>query len=749
MDAAASVIAVIQITERVVVLSYRYLKAAKNAKADIERLQSELGSLNAVLKGAQELLDGPHGATLKTSQRLHEALKGCDATVKELETKLAERADKVRRRVLGFGTLKWPFDSHEVDRIVQTLHTHRDTLNAGLSIDQTQIENDKRLEILDWISSIQYGKHHDTVRDARTPNTCEWLLQDHRFRQWEDAASSTLLWLQGSPGAGKTFLTSKVIDHVQGRLESSPNNREGFAFFYCNRNEEERRKPLSVLQSFARQLSTAVGHPLEIQKNLRALWHKSRVEGRDLGFEACTKQLLESVNLYERTTLVLDAMDECDPDVRLRLTGAIELLLSSTKRPLRATDNKDDIRTYVDQEIVKHRRWNKIPLQLREEIVQTILDRSDGMFQWAFLQIKQLLELQTEAALRSRLGRLPKGLQAAYDEIYGKIATGNEHEKILADRAFLWVMCARKPLTSDELLSAVRLDPAVITHLSEAVDEDILLSLCNNLLVLDGRQRVWRFSHLSVTEYFEENHWRLWQAHGHVAKVCLALLLETHKDAETATTVGGSGHDGNGQCGIFDPKHSLQNYVRRHWIFHVQQQEGQKVERALVDLLMAFLGSPEKSSSQYQRWYAFVMAGYEDIGLLEVDPPTCSMLLMCRFSLFTVLPDWWHNEELPLSQTNVFGDSLLTIASSGGCRAICEALLDRGMQVNLQSGRYGSALAAAASMGHNEVVQFLVEQGAADVNLQVQSKNHGSALIAAVAEGHEATARYLVKQGRR
>ena len=61
------------------------------------------------------------------------------------------------------------------------------------------------------------------------------------------------LSLTVSAGAGKTFLTSKVIDHVQCKLQASPSH-EGFAFFYCNRNEPERRQPLSVLRSYVRQL---------------------------------------------------------------------------------------------------------------------------------------------------------------------------------------------------------------------------------------------------------------------------------------------------------------------------------------------------------------------------------------------------------------------------------------------------------------------------------------------------------------
>lgn len=56
---------------------------------------------------------------------------------------------------------------------------------------------------------------------------------------------------------------------------------------------------------------------------------------------------------------------------------------------------------------------------------------------------------------------------------------------------------------------AVRID---LEHSTESdrdsatVSEFQLLHLCGNLLVLDSVRNVWRFSHLSVVEYFEDSH---------------------------------------------------------------------------------------------------------------------------------------------------------------------------------------------------------------------------------------------------
>lgn len=202
-------------------------------------------------------------------------------------------------------------------------------------------------------------------------------------------------------GAGKTYLTSKVIDQIDSLRETC--NNEGFAFFYCNRNEEERRKPLSVLRSYVRQLSTAVRSPGHMRKQLRDLCRETRRNGSDLGLDACKQQLLESVNLYSKTTLVLDALDECEPESREQLVNMMQHLLTESKKPLKvfissrpdgdirdcfasvptieiqATNNQDDIEKFVNEEIVKHRRWDGISPSLREEVVTTLLGRSGGM----------------------------------------------------------------------------------------------------------------------------------------------------------------------------------------------------------------------------------------------------------------------------------------------------------------------------------------------------------------------------------
>ena len=118
---------------------------------------------------------------------------------------------------------------------------------------------------------------------------------------------------------------------------------------------------------------------------------------------------------------------------------------------------------------------------------------------------------------------------------------------------------------------------------------------------------------------------------------------------------------------------------------------------------------------------------------------------MRRLSLYTLLSDWWANEEITLSHTSTQGSNLLTLAAAAGCIPICEALIKRGIQVNLQSGYHGTALAAAACEGQTQTVKFLIQQGA-DINIPLQMGMHGSSLAAAVWERAEIVD-FLVQKG--
>lgn len=199
-------------------------------------------------------------------------------------------------------------------------------------------------------------------------------------------------------------MVSSLVDWLEEGIRNA-NSDEAFAFFYCNRNEESRRDPVQVLRSIVRQLAiprVKAGRDT-IHQEIHNHYHVGRETATDLNLNMCTDVLKQFIETYPQTTIVLDALDECDKECRYDLMKLFDDLLSHASRPvklfiasrpdvdikehfmersfinIRATDNHDDIRKYIDAEVQKHPRWSKLNQSLRTEISSTLLRRSDGM----------------------------------------------------------------------------------------------------------------------------------------------------------------------------------------------------------------------------------------------------------------------------------------------------------------------------------------------------------------------------------
>lgn len=68
------------------------------------------------------------------------------------------------------------------------------------NVDQVlqRVSEQERRSLLEWISTVQYGRHHDEIEERRRQDTGNWLIENEKFREWMDSPSSSALWLQGS-----------------------------------------------------------------------------------------------------------------------------------------------------------------------------------------------------------------------------------------------------------------------------------------------------------------------------------------------------------------------------------------------------------------------------------------------------------------------------------------------------------------------------------------------------------------------
>lgn len=684
----------------------------------------------------------------------------------------------------------------EVARSANADETHTKLLlNLHDSVDQIddrmrqlfdKMEIREMLEALDYFSDVKFGEQHQKKVESRTPGTGMWLLAHSKFKKWEQTDESSILWLQGAVGMGKSFLASSVIDHflVNNATSNTPNrkNNHGFAYFYCERGTDELREPISILRSYVRQLSMVPCYPKCMQKELIELYQESRKQGAKLSTKVCKDQIFASANLYPRTILILDGLDECDANERGALIKILAELIQHAKNPVKlfissrreqdiakqlgfsriieisARDNKEDIQKFVDERIEKTEetgKWLSIPQDLKNKIKDTLCAKSDGMFRWTYLQMDQLSELRQAKQIEERLGKLPKTLNDAYKEIIQMIEKNGETE--ILERAVKWIMCAQGHLTTGEILDAIRLAPSsdgsTLCVDSIPTAEETLLGICRHLVVKDSHSKLWKFPHASVIEYFEEVHqWNLERAHSFVARICLLYLLDDECTQKVKSTVkrrwstdlsehpGHSKHSKHSKDS--DDSEDICPYILGNWFVHVLALEKPELHEVEISkLLERFLGidkSPRQSSQYYQAWIKLIIPIHSlprrwysmYFPLVNFYPLEDPIFGICIFGFYYLIQDYWKSG-IDVLSVNKWGIDLLSIAAQYGHLKICEKLIELGSDVNrlLSSHPNGStALSNAIKKRDVNMVRYLISLGA-DPNLPL--KGH-SALCASI-----------------
>ena len=132
-----------------------------------------------------------------TAERTVYAILNPDKTSGIIST-LAERETDLGREVQVCESSRSAAVDGRLTEILHGLDAPLTRVDKGVCALLERVEEKERLETLEWISAIPYGKHHNAVKEFRTFHTCEWLLRHERFRKWEDTSSSVILWLRGS-----------------------------------------------------------------------------------------------------------------------------------------------------------------------------------------------------------------------------------------------------------------------------------------------------------------------------------------------------------------------------------------------------------------------------------------------------------------------------------------------------------------------------------------------------------------------
>ena len=138
VSAAASVIAVVQISGQVFQLCQAYYSGVKEARKNIKLLRDEITSLQDVLTHVADLAEDPGSANpsiLSLLDQQNGPVQQCQKDLKGLVLKLEPGQENNKMKQFGLRALKWPFSSKDVEKLLTTIGRHKATFNLALTAD--------------------------------------------------------------------------------------------------------------------------------------------------------------------------------------------------------------------------------------------------------------------------------------------------------------------------------------------------------------------------------------------------------------------------------------------------------------------------------------------------------------------------------------------------------------------------------------------------------------------------------------
>jgi hypothetical protein len=257
-------------------------------------------------------------------------------------------------------------------------------------------DKDEDIKILDWLTPVDYGPEQTDYIERRQPGTGQWLLDSLEFQTWLKTVKQTL-FCPGIPGAGKTILTSIVIDDLITRFYNDPSI--GIAFVYCNFWRQHEQRAEDLLASLLKQLAQGQS---SLPDGIKSLYNKHKNMRTQPSFDELSRTLYIVAAMYSRVFIIVDALDECQESdgCRSRFLSEIFNLQAKSRANIFATSrfipeiterfegsmsleiraSEHDVRRYVDGHMSHLPSFVGRSLDLQEEIKVEIVKAVDGMY---------------------------------------------------------------------------------------------------------------------------------------------------------------------------------------------------------------------------------------------------------------------------------------------------------------------------------------------------------------------------------
>ncbi|KAI6753602.1 hypothetical protein HG531_005771 [Fusarium graminearum] len=651
-------------------------------------------------------------------------------------------------------------------KIILEMKSRVDEISQNVTNIRSSLRDKQHLEILEWLTPIDYSSvHNDTIK-TRQPGTCQWFLDSEKYQAWLEASKQTML-CQGIPGAGKTILTSVVVHDIIQRFHE--NSNVGIAYIYCNYRKQDDQTIDKISASLVKQLAERQAAFPKVIQDLHNL-HKPR-KTRPLA-EELSETLRLLVETHDRVFILLDALDECltsggsrselfklliwlkeNPRVNLFMTSRYvsdveeELQSDIIKMEIRAS--KEDVGNYLDSRLACLSDLVKKNKDLRDEIRTKVIEAVDGMFLLAELHARSLEGIFLPNQIRHALETLPTGTNA-YDETY--LCAMNRIEsrgntKDFAKKILAWITCARRPLTTPELRHALAVQVGD-TDLDDSNLPEIgdVVAVCAGLVAVDKESDIIRLAHYTTQQYFErtKDEW-FPNAETDITDACITYLSYTSFRGQLTYP---------GIIAEAIPPVRFYDYVAINWGHH--SRKSQTMSKKLIEFLES--DQPAKAAAQHllceveDKTWPDEDIDVDETGEYEsdhwpishsspVDSPGMEGLHLAAYFGIVAGVDALASKGKDVNVTGYLDRTPLAWAAKNGHIAAVSVLLSNGANANSTDEDCRTPLAWAAKNGHIDAVNVLLSNGA-----NANSTNEGcrTPLSIAAENGHEIIVRRLL-----
>ncbi|KAK8876959.1 hypothetical protein PGQ11_001905 [Apiospora arundinis] len=516
-----------------------------------------------------------------------------------------------------------------------------------------------------------------------------WVFQDPSFLEWlrSRALPDCVLFIHGMPGAGKTSLASRIIDHLSTHtvLKNTP-----VLYFLFKHIGNAKRSIGHMLRALLAQLVRQDAALVHVLYEKCCLVTTAEAQSLD----TLKSWAAELFKLQTKCTIILDGLDECNhhndgqearrlldwfttdiipdcskdgADIRLlclgQRDGVVDAVLSHF--PSICLDSSplhlDDIRSFTAARASKIAQKFQLEPGDENEIVQMVASSSKSMFLYAKLVMDNLISQGSAAELDEELNvKFPEGLNEAYERIAFRLFDNprrSKSQREAATQIVKWLVCAVRPLSWREIQSFFCIYPHQGTCNPRNRRVDDCKCICgsfveinqleSNMNYLDGVDPVVSLVHDTARSYLiQSGHVILPEANASMAIFSSVYLASLPFKTESTTKI--EEHALSGYYGLLD--YSVSSW-QEHLEFSIEHEQNismsslQSLQKAFVTILkhLDFYDIPEDVGDDLGSLKPFINASSLKHGMHRLEFLSTAIRRVVEGIDLTVLNDRARN----------------------------------------------------------------------------------------------------------